>query len=1013
QQMQQQQMMQQQQQLQQQQIQQQQMQQMQQAQQAMQQQSMQQMQQGGQQQMMQPGQPQMQQQQMVGQPMQPGQMMAMGPQGQMMMQGQQPYGYPQQGQQWPPQAQMMPPNFVRKPTMMGAMPGGGGAPPQRVMIQRVPYPATPGYPQGAMPQQPGQQLQQQQMPPGAQYAARPMPPQYPQGVGQPGGQPPPGYGYPPGTVPMPVQSPVPYPGGSTVPPGGMQMAPGGGVVTPQYPQQQRQPVQQQQQQPGVPQQQQLPMRPYMQSPQGTQQQQQQMMVQGQQPVYPQSAQPPQQQQQQPGTPQPPFTPNAARYPSGTPTNSSPLHGQQQQLLQQQQAAAGVGGPPGTPGTPVQQQQLAPDMRSPQLMSPSQAQMMQQAQAQQQPMMHPTARQMSNGDMHMRPVPQQQQPVPVQMQQPMQPMQQMVLAPPPVQHTGGPYVTRDGGMHNNVFAARPDMVLVGCHIIVLDWERYTTERTDQLAIKQMVRSLGGEIDFGPKAYENQRPVVTHGIISYLTVPTPRPSHIEQALMMMLKDNKRIVTMQWLIDTVESRQLQVPGRLAHLPVPMPLDSMRANHGRIISVAGFADSERGAVKYMVEAIGAKMMPGLTQNTHLLVAKNPSSEKFEKAREWGVPTVNLQWLCDAYLGHPSRDLEHPRYQVSQVSPIDVHCGTYTLEQLHENYKHCLAAWRLPIPCNDEIWNRAEMVKRHMDGDEHVYPLKRLKISSSPAPTEEEIAAAHAADPPSPDRKEIIVAFEGLDEELETAFGRKIRMLGGGVTSAVEKCSHLVAVDGKRTVTLLKALALGKNIVSPGWVNCSYELKKFADTLDFFLRDEEQEKMHNCNFKLSVMRARKAGAFEDCELYITPSVDPSPEVVRSICELAGGIVHSHPPSPAKIIECIETDKPFILVATECDMPILKYLTDAGCTVYSTELIFTAVMRQEVEIHASYVVAPTACQPAPLRLPPLGGGQPATPARRTSTGYATPPGVTPVALTPTQGGPVEFASPHTPRVRAN
>lgn len=40
-------------------------------------------------------------------------------------------------------SQMMPAHFVRKPQMMGqAMPGG--AAPQRVMIQRVPYPNTPG-----------------------------------------------------------------------------------------------------------------------------------------------------------------------------------------------------------------------------------------------------------------------------------------------------------------------------------------------------------------------------------------------------------------------------------------------------------------------------------------------------------------------------------------------------------------------------------------------------------------------------------------------------------------------------------------------------------------------------------------------------------------------------------------------------------------------------------------------------------------------------------------------------
>ncbi|GMR45099.1 hypothetical protein PMAYCL1PPCAC_15294, partial [Pristionchus mayeri] len=259
----------------------------------------------------------------------------------------------------------------------------------------------------------------------------------------------------------------------------------------------------------------------------------------------------------------------------------------------------------------------------------------------------------------------------------------------------------------------------------------------------------------------------------------------------------------------------------------------------------------------------------------------------------------------------------------------------------------------------------------------------------------------------------------------QKVRMLGGLVTDKVEDCSHLVAIDGKRTIELMKALALGKNVVLPSWVNSSYAQKQFADTFDFFLRDDEAEKMHCCNFKLSVLRARKGKVFEDCEFYITPSVEPSPEEVKSVIELAGGLVHPHPPSPAKMIECIEWDKPYILIATECDMPILKYLTDAGCTVYNTEFVFESVMRQEVEPSAVFTVSPSACQPAPLRLPPMGqstaapvsgpGSASSTPSRRTSTGYSATPPPGPVPLTPTQGGggQAEFASPLTPRIKAN
>lgn len=101
----------------------------------------------------------------------------------------------------------------------------------------------------------------------------------------------------------------------------------------------------------------------------------------------------------------------------------------------------------------------------------------------------------------------------------------------------------------------------------------------------------------------------------------------------------------------------------------------------------------------------------------------------------------------------------------------------------------------------------------------------------------------------------------------QKIRMLGGEVTDDMHKCTHLVSIDGKRwdyeivffflyrldmiqmavkksislwqmetvvllivisfrTIPLLQALAMGKNIVSPQWVNTSYEQKQFAGML-------------------------------------------------------------------------------------------------------------------------------------------------------------------------------------------
>ena len=54
-----------------------------------------------------------------------------------------------------------------------------------------------------------------------------------------------------------------------------------------------------------------------------------------------------------------------------------------------------------------------------------------------------------------------------------------------------------------------------------------------------------------------------------------------------------------------------------IVLQAEQCRSHAGKIISVSGFTDSERQAVKYMIEAIGAKLSPCLSRHNHLLVAK------------------------------------------------------------------------------------------------------------------------------------------------------------------------------------------------------------------------------------------------------------------------------------------------------------------------------------------------------------------------------------------------------------
>ncbi|WKY05157.1 hypothetical protein Q1695_005852 [Nippostrongylus brasiliensis] len=593
----------------------------------------------------------------------------------------------------------------------------------------------------------------------------------------------------------------------------------------------------------------------------------------------------------PQTPQPPYTPNGSRFSQPT---ASPHY--------------------------------TADMRSPPLMSPTQAPMPPQAAMQ---------RPMSNGDIVTQPI--RMVPTP---QQPVIPSQFFTYEP------------------NLLMNVHPDICLAGCVLHMFDMDRIFTDKLDLPNIVLAIRMHGGDIEFGAKAYAERAPVITHVIVESI-----RTQHAHLAL----KDRKRLVTMQWLVDVLMKKQMDVPWRHAHLPSVF-IDGCRPLLGKLISFSGFDESERAAMKFMVEAMGARFTPYLSRHNSLLIAKAAGVEKVDKAREWDIQVVNYQWLADNYAGQRV-DVNDQRYQLGQpcegVSP-----GPYALEMINDQFKQLLLAWKMPVMVSPEQWRRSFETKQAVENDEGVFPNKKLRMQSAP-PTEAEIAAkAQEWKKAGTNHPAYVVAFSGIDDENKHVLTQKLRYLGGRACEQVSECTHLVTPNGRRTERLLEAICLGKNIVNPYWIVHGYECRQWMDTLDYFLHDEDQERHLGYNCKRSVVRARHRKVFEDVQFYITPSVEPSRAVLTKLIRLAGGVVHEDRPAPSDIARCIETDAPYIVISCECDLRMVQYLLECNFPVYNTDMVLIALMRQELEPHPLYRVntASLLARPAatPQQQPPPG-----------------------------------------------
>ncbi|CAD6200073.1 unnamed protein product [Caenorhabditis auriculariae] len=623
---------------------------------------------------------------------------------------------------------------------------------------------------------------------------------------------------------------------------------------------------------------------------------------------PQGAQP-----QTPQTPQAPFTPNGSRFSQPTP---SPHYGS-------------VGAP-------------APDLRSPTLMSPNQ-----------QPMQpNPNLpRVISTGELvptAMRIPPQ----MPPQMAQQMQ--QQTIPMTIP-----GHYFAQEPSSFLN---GAPGLCLLGCVFHVFDSDRLISDKLDLQTLIFAVKVHGGEIEFGMKTYTPERiPMITHVIADSI-----RPPQARQAL----EHRKRIVTMQWLVDVLQNKKMDVPWKLAHLPSIFS-ENYRPHFGKLIALAGFDDTERPAIQFMLESLGAKCTPFLARFNNLVIAKSPTGEKVEKAREWEIPVVNYQWLADTYVNvsHMVQDrpaIDNIRYQIGQPS-----CGVVqspmVMETISNEMKALLIPWKHPIMLTQEIVYRGKENRMRLSADESQFPNIRLK-AQGPPPTADEMAELEKKQEPDSDKPKIVVAFGGFDEENLEVFDKKVRYLGGKTTENLAECTHLVMVSGRRSIRLMEGILMGKNIVSADWIIHSFGYNQWMDTFDYFLRDEDVERHLGYSCKRSIIRARHHQVFEDVVFHVTVSVEPSRDTICHLIRLGGGKIDENRPSPAHIVRCVQTDSPYIVISCDVDVKGLQYLTDCNFPIYNVDLVLMAVMRQQLEAHPAYRVH----QPG-TNMPPRPIGPPLVP----------------------------------------
>ncbi|XP_010672949.2 uncharacterized protein LOC104889428 [Beta vulgaris subsp. vulgaris] len=191
------------------------------------------------------------------------------------------------------------------------------------------------------------------------------------------------------------------------------------------------------------------------------------------------------------------------------------------------------------------------------------------------------------------------------------------------------------------------------------------------------------------------------------------------------------------------------------------------------------------------------------------------------------------------------------------------------------------------------------------------------------------------------IMLMDIADGPKKTYLTKIVEDLGGAVAADGSLCTHVLAVNVRKTLNFCTALCSGAWIISPHWLKESSRKGRFVDELPFLLKDEQYQKKFRVDLKDTVLRARRnpRALLKGYNICLTTHVHPHIEMFSAIVRSAGGDVNV---SFGKTIEKSRT----IFVACEEDMEEALLAVKNGVRTFSSEWFMNCIMKQELDLDA-------------------------------------------------------------------
>lgn len=158
-----------------------------------------------------------------------------------------------------------------------------------------------------------------------------------------------------------------------------------------------------------------------------------------------------------------------------------------------------------------------------------------------------------------------------------------------------------------------------------------------------------------------------------------------------------------------------------------------------------------------------------------------------------------------------------------------------------------------------------------------------------------------------------------------------------------LVLKSFKRTIRFLLAINRGCSVLSKKWLDDCIEQKTILDQTPYTFKDKESEKKFGFKLQdsLQMAKTKKEGVFAGFSFWMPRNIQPSYEEIKLLILSGGGAILMKRPF-------VEEENSFILMPLE-DKEQIQKLKLKSFKIYSTEMIFMAILRQKINFE-NYII---------------------------------------------------------------